>query len=447
MVTVLLAICTKYNIRDGIVHIGCDNDTALARCLDEDWQCKCPDENWDIIQSTRYIISKLPLSLFPVMVTGHLDKNISYDNLNRKEQLNVDCDTLAKLWWKQTHIHPQIFHGRLPGECPEVHIQGMAIKQHLDESIFSHCSRPAILQTWQRRRNMSPQAQLSIDWNLVQIAMKRIPHARKLFIIKHISNRSATGIQMQRRKVRHIDNCPRCQQPHENNDHILQCQQLGAQEQWIQSLQNLEINLCRLQAPPNLPTALISLLDSWRNKQRFQVNPAWDTVTRSMIKAQQLIGGKLTLEGCIHSSWKDTMHQYLSGLSSKVNGERFVTSIIKHLWQIAWDMWDHRNKVLHESDTNEALLGITAINSHITDMYRAGTHPLMTPDEKILFHPPLESLLRLRPTSKQAWVATVKASLSLCIIRHNSFMPRERDFMRRFLERQQSRIQDHTEST
>ena len=98
-----------------------------------------------------------------------------------------------------------------------------------------------------------------------------------------------------------------------------------------------------------------------------------------MIQAQQLIGGKLTLEGCIHSSWKDIMHQYLSGLSSKVNGERFVTSIIKHLWQIAWDMWDHRNKALHESDTNATLLGITAINSHISDMYLAGCTPIDDP--------------------------------------------------------------------
>jgi hypothetical protein len=60
------------------------------------------------------------------MVTGHLDKTtISYNNLNQKEQLNVDCDTLAKLWWKQTHLHPHTFNGRLPGECPEIHIQGI----------------------------------------------------------------------------------------------------------------------------------------------------------------------------------------------------------------------------------------------------------------------------------------------------------------------------------
>ena len=85
IVSILLVICKHHNIEDGIVHIGCDNDSALARCLDEDWACKCPTENWDVIQCTRHIISKLPLSLFPVMVTGHLDKDIPYEHLNRKE--------------------------------------------------------------------------------------------------------------------------------------------------------------------------------------------------------------------------------------------------------------------------------------------------------------------------------------------------------------------------
>ena len=197
----------------------------------------------------------------------------------------------------------------------------------------------------------------------------------------------------------------------------------------------ISLHLSRLQAPPHLCNAITSLLNSWRNKTSFTVNPAWDTVTSSLIHAQQLIGGKLTLEGCIHSSWKDILNQYLSGLSSKVNGERFVTSIIKHLWQIAWDMWDNRNKALHESEANATLLGITALNTQLVTMYQKGILPLMTPDEKAHFKSPLESLLRLRPPSKRAWIANVEASYSLCRLRHNSFMPRERDFMTTFLGR------------
>ena len=440
IVTVLLAICRKHHITEGIVHIGCDNDSALARCLDEDWTCQCPTENWDVIQCTRHIISQLPISLFPVMVTGHLDKNIPYEHLNRKEQLNVDCDTLAKLWWKQTHSKPTVFRGKLPGECRELSVQGMAIKQHLEDTIFAHCSQPAILQTWQLRRNMSKEAQINIDWPLINKAMKRIPHARRLFVVKHVADRSATGVQMKRRQQRQLDHCPRCQQNHENNDHVLLCQQTSAQEQWVESLGKLEIQLAMLQAPTQLSTAIISFLDSWRDGTEFHINPTWDIDTQIMMTQQQTIGGKLTLEGCIHSSWQDIIQLHLTGLSSKVNGERFVTSLIRHLWQIAWDMWDHRNRALHELEVNEELRGIKALDSHINELYYKGVQPLMTPDEKVLFHPSLDSLLRLQPPSKRAWIATVEASLSLCIMRHNSFMPREREFMRTFLERHQSRI-------
>ena len=213
-----------------------------------------------------------------------------------------------------------------------------------------------------------------------------------------------------------------------------------ATEQWAESLSQLELKLAILQSPPHLSTAIISFLDSWRDGKEFQISQLWDIDTQIMMMHQQTIGGKLTIEGCIHSSWKDILQLYLAGLSSKVDGERFVTTLIKHLWQIAWDMWDHLNRALHELEENDELRGITALDSHITELYHEGTRPLMTPDEKVLFHPSLDSLLRLQPPSKRAWIATVEASLSLCTIRHNSFMPREREFMATFLERRQSRI-------
>ena len=152
---------------------------------------------------------------------------------------------------------------------------------------------------------MPKEAQTNIDWDLIQMAMKRIPHARRLFVVKHVSDRSATGVQMKQRQQRQLDHCPRCQQNHENNDDILLCQQASAQEQWVESLGKLEIQLAMLQAPPHLSTAIISFLDSWRDGTEFHINPSWDIDTQIMMMQQQTIGGKLTIEGCIHSSWQD----------------------------------------------------------------------------------------------------------------------------------------------
>ena len=240
---------------------------------------------------------------------------------------------------------------------------------------------------------------------------------------------------MKRRKERTIDNCPRCDMPSEDNDHILRCLAPSANEQWTLSLQSLEHKLLSLQAPRDLSEAIITMLESWRLQRPFECNPLWDLNTTLLITLQSTIGAKLMLEGCIHNSWSEIMQDYLSSLQSKINGERFVTALIKLLWQIAWDMWDHRNNILHDNDTNATLLGITALNTQIVNMYHKGILPLMTPDEKALFKSPLESLLRLRPPSKRAWIATVEASYSLCRLRHNSFMPRERDFMTTFLGR------------
>jgi hypothetical protein len=437
--SILQVICDRFDLHSGIVHIGCDNDSALARCLDEDWMCNSPTENWDIIQATRHAISSLPISLFPIQVTGHLDKHTKYEDLLRKEQLNVNCDTLAKLWWKQTYDTQTIQQGRLPGECLEIKLQGIAIKQHLEEAIFAHCSQPAIMTTWHQRRHINIQQQQDIDWALIHKAMKRIPHARRLFITKHVANRSATGVQMKRRKERTIDNCPRCDLPNEDNDHILRCLAPSTQNTWTTALQSLETKLSFLQAPRDLSLAIISMLESWRLQRPFICNPLWDNYTVLLINLQSTIGAKLTLEGCIHSSWEGILQEYLSSLQSKINGERFVTALIKLLWQIAWDMWDHRNNILHDNEANATLLGITALNTQIITMYHKGILPLMTPDEKVLFKSPLESLLRLRPPSKRAWIASVKASHSLCLLRHNSFLPREREFMTTFLGRTVSR--------
>jgi hypothetical protein len=225
----------------------------------------------------------------------------------------------------------------------------------------------------------------------------------------------------------------------EDNDHILRCLAPSTQEQWTTSLQSLENKLLSLQAPRDLSTAIIKMLESWRLQQPFKCNPLWDHYTVLLINLQSTIGAKLMLKGCIHLSWRDIMQEYLSSMQSKINGERFVTAIIQLLWQIAWDMWDHRNNILHDKDTNAELLGITALNTQIITMCQKGILPLMTPDEKVLFSSPLESLLRLRPPSKRAWIASVAASHSLCLIRHNSFMPREWDFLTTFLGQPVSR--------
>ena len=65
----------------------------------------------------------------------------------------------------------------------------------------------------------------------------------------------------------------------------------------------------------------------------FQIDQQWDSTTIKLMTLQQIIGGKLTLEGCIDLKWQDILQLYISSLGSKHHdGERFLMALIKLLW-------------------------------------------------------------------------------------------------------------------
>jgi len=44
----------------------------------------------------------------------------------------------------------------------------------------------------------------------------------------------------------------------------------------------------------------------------------------------------------------------------------------KKLWNIAWDMWDHRNGILHHADRPRNDILESAINDQVRQLFRQG---------------------------------------------------------------------------
>jgi hypothetical protein len=53
-------------------------------------------------------------------------------------------------------------------------------------------------------------------------------------------------------------------------------------------------------------------------------------------------------EGAPALGWSGYMDLYYNSIRSNRNGHCWLSSIIKKLWNIAWDLWEHRNRVAHE---------------------------------------------------------------------------------------------------
>ena len=76
--------------------------------------------------------------------------------------------------------------------------------------------------------------------------------------------------------------------------------------------------------------------------------------------------------------WEVTQNAYPQYLRSKVTGQIWVSSLIRKLWDIAWDMWNYRNHTLHASDGSTKAAVLSHINAIISYHFNCGTKGLDT---------------------------------------------------------------------
>ncbi len=87
--------------------------------------------------------------------------------------------------------------------------------------------------------------------------------------------------------------------------------------------------------------------------------------------------------------------------------------LLKKLMEIAWDMWQHWNKALHEEPENRELILEQAINHQVTKTYQLSPGAFIT--GATLMKRPLPDLLQLPLAYKQHWLESAKIAKA----RHN----------------------------
>ena len=88
-------------------------------------------------------------------------------------------------------------------------------------------------------------------------------------------------------------------------------------------------------------------------------------------------------------------------------GRRWLTSVIQKLWDIAWDMWDDRNSIVHDKEQ-----GIELKQLHANIIHQLSLGKLhLTTDTQALFDQARKSSFLKRPLAyKKAWLLRVVAS-------------------------------------
>ena len=126
----------------------------------------------------------------------------------------------------------------------------------------------------------------------------------------------------------------------------------------------------------------------------------------SLETAQDLLGWDHFLEGVLSTNWAATQHLYYMGLNKRNSGHRWLTLLIKKLWQIAWDIWDYRN------DVNVTVNHQTQDQQITTEIQASLRNPVPASATFLLSADVVSPLQPSVPLSrKRAWLTSLNAHL------------------------------------
>ena len=218
-------IVKKYSITAGIIRIGCDSDSALKNTFKEAPPLPTFPQ-YDLLRISRYWMEQLQgVQCIPTFVQGHADDLGS--PLTFMEQLNVECDALAK-----AKLHSLLSHPIPPYDPPLAHsgpcllMDGWRISSNVSTELYEFIHAEATMTYWEQKRDDFPPAvHWMVDWDAAEQAVNSLSTAKRIWLAKHVTEYCAVGIVMKLRGARIHSECPRCGIPDETVTHVLKCKE------------------------------------------------------------------------------------------------------------------------------------------------------------------------------------------------------------------------------
>ena len=88
-------------------------------------------------------------------------------------------------------------------------------------------------------------------------------------------------------------------------------------------------------------------------------------------------------------------------------GKRWLSQLILKLWEVSWDMWEHRNGVLMDKEKG---LIVLQLNEDIHHEYALGFHGF-PPNMRHQVRRPIDEVLEMEMKDKHTWLGRGRTGL------------------------------------
>jgi ribonuclease HI len=430
---ILAATCRIHHITDGEATIGLDGEQAL-KTASGDWPLNAGQPDFDLLCDIRTKIESLPITLKWKWIEGHQDDNVKFEDLDPLSQDNVLADSLAK-----AHLN-QLGHDYVPStqrfgdEGWSVRFAGKKLARVDLHTLYSLLYTPTTEAYWMKKYQLSRQLIRSIDWAVCGEAYRQLRFPQQRRVSKQATGHMAVGKMMQIWSFQETAECPRCQAPTERASHVLTCRDPRADAVWKMALTKLERWMTSQRTMPQLQTAILNGLSQWRDPTHLPC-PSGIQDIRTAVALQDTIGWYPFATGHMGYLWKGIQQQYYAFLGRRNTGKKWARELIKKLWGVAWDMWEHRNDILHNSDTPAKLRRIAQANLRIEEEFDTGIEGLLPRDKHWILQPMVQ-VLRYDLIVKAQWLESVALARERFKIRRDAsheIMRNQRELMAQWL--------------
>lgn len=424
-------LCSAHDIHQGTVQLGCDGLNAIQVIESTYEVCKSNRRHFDIIQAITDAIKDSPLTWEFHHVKAHQDDTKDFEDLSFHEQLNVIADDQAKqhmAWMKHNNvIFPNVPTRIFNEKCTILWQQPdgtqYKIGSKLESTLQRLITQTTIRQYWTDHQKFHHNDQQDIDWSSLNTGINGLPSTRKRWLSKWMSGYCGIGVKMKQWKFQPHDLCPRCQQPHETINHVLQCPHVEAKHLWNTSIDTLEVWLGN-HTSADITMAICGSLRAWHDRTPFPAIQTGNTALTRALNLQDKMGWDSFIDGFQAIHWRTAHQLYLDQSQSQKSSMKWKSIVQRKIWQIAWEMWEHRNSVLHNNDASTHRIDAEELTSEIRDEHQRGSVGLSF-RHRYLFSYSLQRMLQLSVEDKKQWLTSVYIARD-CAARQNDHIQRQR---------------------
>ena len=416
--TLVLAVIDYYHLETALGKACCDNIAALNQSSQRRKRVKTGAKQGDLLRALRSLKQSLAFQFEYEHVDAHMDSVLPWHLLRLEEQLNVDCDELAKsavLRSMEGARLPDRGQQLLPLEKVAVFVGGHKCTTDVSKEVrFSFGKVEA--QAFYTRPKHKGGLGWSLDrfeqvhWEALEATLSSKPDMYGLWLSKQASGWCATRERMSTIQNLLDRRCPNCQQVTETSTHLNKCPEDGRTRLFQEGVQLLEKWLQQDdKTEPELAYWLPKFL-LMRGQKRFaRLGPMSPTLMQ-IADSQDKIGWVELLHGKVSVKIAEMQLAYCASSSCRMNGTDWMKGLVSRLIQISHSQWVYRNFTLH--DKTNGYLRLTARRDVLLEIEKlAELDPDKLPAEsRFLLEMDFDGLYRSSFERQSYWVRAMKAA-------------------------------------